>query len=233
MRTRGVMISPAVRWPNSTERSISSAVSASRVPWSAERAISEASSVDERADRSSSCGSMPRARTMALAEPLSSLIGQVFTVVKKRMKPCVARAVSIGLAIARFLGTSSPKIIVSVVPRASPMPMASGWTTLVGHAGGFQRRRDQVGDRRLGQEADGQVGDRDADLGPGELGRQRPQRDQHSLGAGVTLGRELLDLGPVDGHERELRRHEHAARGDQQQRDRQQDPRGHRSSRPG
>ena len=82
VRTRGVMISPAVRWPNSTDRSISSAVSASRVPWSAERAISDASSVDERADRSSSCGSMPRARTIALAEPLSSLIGQVFTVVK-------------------------------------------------------------------------------------------------------------------------------------------------------
>ena len=59
VRTRGVMISPAVRGPNSTERSISSAVSASRVPWSAERAISEASSVEERAERSSSCGSMP------------------------------------------------------------------------------------------------------------------------------------------------------------------------------
>ena len=58
------------------------------------------------------------------------------------------------------------------------------------------------------------------------------QRGQHPLGPGVTLSRELLDLGPVDGHERELRRHEHAAGGDQQQRDRQQDPRGHRSSRP-
>jgi hypothetical protein len=69
------MISPAVRDPNSTDRSISSAVSASRVPWSAERAISEASSVEERADRSSSCGSIPSARTIALAEPLRSRIG--------------------------------------------------------------------------------------------------------------------------------------------------------------
>ena len=61
MRTRGVMISPAVREPNSTDRSISSAVSGSRVPTDAERAISEASSVELRAERSSSCGSMPEA----------------------------------------------------------------------------------------------------------------------------------------------------------------------------
>ena len=73
MRTRGVMISPAVRVPNSTDRSISSAVSTSRVPRSAERWMSEASSVELRAERSSSCGSMPRRRTNALAEPLSTL----------------------------------------------------------------------------------------------------------------------------------------------------------------
>ena len=76
VRTRGVMISPAVRLPNSTERSISSAVSGSSVPSSAEREMREASSVDERAERSSSCGSIPSRRTIALAEPLSSRIGQ-------------------------------------------------------------------------------------------------------------------------------------------------------------
>ena len=75
VRTRGVMISPAVRVPNSTERSISSAVSGSRVPSSAEREISEASSVDDRAERSSSWGSIPSRRTIALAEPLSTRIG--------------------------------------------------------------------------------------------------------------------------------------------------------------
>ena len=104
VRTRGVMISPAVRVPNSTERSISSAVSASSVPSSAEREIREASSVDERADRSSSCGSMPSRRTIALAEPLRIRIGRRITAVKMRWKPWVARAVSIGLAIARFFG---------------------------------------------------------------------------------------------------------------------------------
>ena len=110
------MISPAVREPNSTERSISSAVSASRVPWSAERWISEASSVELRAERSSSCGSMPSRRTKALAEPLSIRIGIRLTAVKPRWKRWVARAISIGLASARFLGTSSPKIIVRTVP---------------------------------------------------------------------------------------------------------------------
>ena len=37
-----------------------------------------------------------------------------------------------------------------------------------------------VGDRRLGEEADGQVGDGDADLGAGELGRQRAQGLLHA-----------------------------------------------------
>ena len=86
VRTRGVMISPAVRVPNSTLRSISSAVSASRVPWSAERWISEASSSELRAERSSSCGSMPSRRTNALAEPLSTRIGHLVTAVKPRME---------------------------------------------------------------------------------------------------------------------------------------------------
>ena len=56
----------------------------------------------------------------------------MLTVVKSRMKRWVARAVSIGLAMARFLGTSSPKIIVSVVPIARPRPMASGTHHVLG-----------------------------------------------------------------------------------------------------
>ncbi len=126
LRTRGVMISPAVRVPNSTERSISSAVSTSSVPRLAERWISDASSVELRAERSSSCGSMPRRRTNALAEPFSTLIGPRAIAVNARWKRWVARATSIGFASARFLGTSSPKIIVRKVPRARPMPTAIG-----------------------------------------------------------------------------------------------------------
>ncbi len=107
---------------------MSSAVSGSRVPWSADRWISEASSAELRADRSSSWGSMPRRRTSALAEPLSPPMIGLFTAVNPRMKPWVARAVPSGSAIARFLGTSSPKIIVSAVDRVSAMPIATGVT---------------------------------------------------------------------------------------------------------
>ena len=132
VRTRGVMISPAVRVPNSTERSTSSAVSASRVPWSADRCTSEASSCELRAERSSSCGSMPRRRTIALADPLSARMGPRVRAVKPRMKPWVLRAVWSGRAMAMFLGTISPKIIVTTVPRTRPSASASGVTTLSG-----------------------------------------------------------------------------------------------------
>ena len=44
-----------------------------------------------------------------------------------------------------------------------------------------QRAVDQLGDGRLGEEADRQVGDGDADLGAGELGRQRAQRQLDAL----------------------------------------------------
>ena len=165
MRTRGVMISPAVRVPNSTDRSISSAVSASRVPSSADREISEASSVDDRAERSSSWGSIPRRRTIALAEPLSTRIGPRITAVKRRWKPCVARAVSIGRAIARFLGTSSAKIIVTSELTVRPIATATGATALSGSPAARSGPPISCGDGRLGEEADGQVGDRDADLG--------------------------------------------------------------------
>jgi hypothetical protein len=122
------MISPAVRVPNSTERSISSAVSGSSVPTEAEREMREASSVELRADRSSSCGSRPSLRTAALAEPLRNRIGTRLTAVKPRMNRWVARAVCIGLAMARFFGTSSPKIIVRKVPSVRPIAVATGRT---------------------------------------------------------------------------------------------------------
>ena len=126
--TRGVMISLAVRLPNSTERSISSAVSGSSVPESADREIREASSVEERADRSSSCGSMPSRRTIALADPLSRRIGSRMIAVNMRWKPWVARAVSIGRAIARFLGTSSANTMVTSELTVSPIATATGLT---------------------------------------------------------------------------------------------------------
>ena len=141
VRTRGVMISPAVRVPNSTDRSISSAVSVSSVPCSADRCASDASSAELLADRSSSCGSSPRRRTSALAEPLSSRIGTRFTDVKVRWTSWVARATCMGRAIARFFGTSSPKIIVSPALRVSAIVTETTRTAPLGVPGPRAARR--------------------------------------------------------------------------------------------
>ncbi len=97
----------------------------------------------------------------------------------------------------------------------------------LGQSGGRQRRVDQVGDGGLGQEADGQVGDRDADLGAGQLGGQRAQGELDALGAVVAVSGGALDSGTVDGHEGELRGHEQPAGGDQRQRHEQQHDGGH------
>jgi hypothetical protein len=99
-----------VRWT-------SEAVSSARAPSSAERLTSTESSSALRAEPSSSCGSMPRARTTALALPLNSRMGRRRTELKMRWKPTTSFAVRSGWAIAMFLGTSSPKIIVMPVAR--------------------------------------------------------------------------------------------------------------------
>ena len=143
------------------------------------------------------------------------------------MKPWVVRAVSSGRAMAMFLGTISPKIIVTTVPRARPSAERERRDDALGHAGRGQRAVDEVGDRRLGQETDGQVGHGDADLGAGELGRQRAQRELDAAGALVTRGGGALDAGPVDGDEGELGGDEQAAGGHERQRDEQEQEGGH------
>ena len=85
----------------------------------------------------------------------------------------------------------------------------------LGHPERGHRAGQQGGHGRLGQEADQQVGDRDPELGAGELGGQPAQRRQHAAGGPVAALGGPLDRGPVDGHERELRRDEHPA-GDHQ-----------------
>ena len=129
--------------------------------------------------------------------------------------------------MAMFLGTISPKIIVTTVPRTRPSASASGRDHALGHAGRRQRVVDEVGDRRLGEEADGQVGHGDADLGAGELRRQRAERQLDAAGALVTGGRGALDAGPVDGDEGELGGHEQAAGGHEGQRHEQEQEGGH------
>ena len=143
------------------------------------------------------------------------------------MKPCVVRAVCSGRAMAMFLGTISPKIIVTTVPTARPRPSDSGVTTPSGSPADVSGPSMQVGDRRLGEEADGQVGDGDADLGAGELGGQRPQRELYAAGALVALGGGALDARSVDRDEGELGRDEETTGGHEGQRDEQQQEGGH------
>ncbi len=82
--TRGVRTSAAVRSPKAMLRATSSAVSSSMAPFWADRSTSDRSSIGERAERSSSCGSTPTQRRMALAVPLSARMGHAIARVNHR-----------------------------------------------------------------------------------------------------------------------------------------------------
>ena len=73
------------------------------------------SSLADRADRSSSWGSMPNARTIRLALPLLAAMSGRATVLNTRCGPATVRATAIGREIAQFLGMSSPTTICSTV----------------------------------------------------------------------------------------------------------------------
>ena len=128
IRVRGVMISSARRSPNASDRCSSVAVSGASVPCCAERPTSDISSSGERADASSSWGSMPIRRRIPFADSLKSAIAGRFTVVNPRMNPWTALAVCSGSATARFWGTSSPRTIVTAVARISAIVTATPWT---------------------------------------------------------------------------------------------------------
>ncbi len=128
-RTRGVISSPAVRSPNRNDRPSSTAVPWSRVPCSADVRTRAPSSSGDRAEASSSTGSTPRRRTSQFAELFIQLINQRKTAENPAWMPTTSRAVSSGLAIARFFGTSSPNTIDNAVAiaraRASETPAAT------------------------------------------------------------------------------------------------------------
>ena len=123
-RTRGVMRSSATRSVKRSERSSSVAVPSSSVPRSALARTRELSSPGERAERSSSAGSTPSLRTMALAMALSALISQRNACANPLCSQTTARAVRSGSAIARFLGTSSPNTMDSAVASTSASTVA-------------------------------------------------------------------------------------------------------------
>ncbi|CAM5678086.1 hypothetical protein SPURM210S_02544 [Streptomyces purpurascens] len=92
----------------------------------------------------------------------------------------------------------------------------------------LQRPGDQRGDRRLGEHADDQVRDGDAELRPGQLERQAPYGLQRALRAPLAALHRLLQLGALDRGEGELGRHEGAAGEREQDRRQKEEHFGHR-----
>ena len=125
------------------------------------------------------------------------------------------RATGSGRAIARFFGNSSPKSICTTVAnsraRTAPMPML----TPVGIPMPPSMRAQRLADERLGDVADEQPGDGDAQLGAGQHERGAPGDRQRPLRGGVTGGGPGAELRAVDRHVGELLGHEVAGdRGD-------------------
>ena len=110
----------------------------------------------------------------------------------------------------------------------SAIVTATGWTAPLGTPSAVERLVDQLGDRGLGEVADGQVGDRDADLGTRQLGGERAQSALDTDRARIALGGGLVDLAPVDRDEGELGGDEDPAGGDEQKSRPEEDPLGQR-----
>ena len=119
--------------PNRSDRSTSVAVARSSEPAVAEVRTSDTSSWGERAERSSSAGSMPSRRRIQLAVPLVILINGVVAIENSSCGPATTRAVASGLATARYWATSSPNTIDTEVAissaSASAMPSAKSLVT--------------------------------------------------------------------------------------------------------
>ena len=117
---------------------------------------------------------MPSRRTIQLAVPLRPLITGVKSSREHHLRSRRPRAVGIGLAMARFLGTSSPKIIDSEVAITSASDQRDAAAPVAGHARARRDRRDEPRQHGFGEVAGDQRGDRDAQLRAGQLERQRP-----------------------------------------------------------
>ena len=180
----------------------------SRVPCWALVRTSELSSRGERAERSSSAGSTPSRRTIALAEAFSPVISQRNAPANPACSQTTARAVRSGPAMARFFGTSSPNTMDSVVASTRASTVAVPAATAVGQPEGGQPGPEQLGDGRFGDVAGGQRGQGDPELAAGQLERQAAVRALHGVRAAVAdLGDVRVDLAALQRGERELRGH--------------------------
>ena len=170
-RDRGVITSAAVWSAKPRDAVTSRAVLRSRVPASAEERTSEASSAGLRAAESSSCGSMPSASNVRLATPLSRRIIGFIAMPNQRTGAAATFAVARGSDTARVLGTISPTIIENTVA----MSMAS--TEATDEAVDSDSPSDCSGPISsapidgLGDEAEHQGGQGDAELARRQLGR--------------------------------------------------------------
>ena len=206
-RTRGVMRSSATRSVKRSERSSRVAVPSSSVPCSALARTSELSSPGERAERSSSAGSTPSLRTMALAMALSALISQRNAYANPLCSQTTARAVRSGSAIARFWGTSSPNTIDSAVASTQREHGGGGGRRALGEAERGEAGHEQGGDRGLGDVAGDQRGDRDEELAGRQLEGQGAVGALHDAGLAVApCGDVRVDLTALQRGERELGR---------------------------
>ena len=134
----------------------------------------------------------------------------------------MALAVTIGLASARFLGTSSPKIMVTTVPNSSPIAAAIGVTAPCGtpsRSSGPSMRSETAGSARKPMARLVTV---IPTWAPESWVESDAQRPLEPLRPGVARGGLLLDLGAVDGDEGELGRDEESARRDECEREREQ-----------
>lgn len=86
-----------------------------------------------------------------------------------------------------------------------------------GEARGREGAVEQLGERGLGEHADDEGGDGDAELGAGELEGQLPQGADDGAGAAVARRGSAFGVRPVHGHETELGRHEEAVGEDEKE----------------
>ena len=124
-RPRSVMTSAAHRRDMRIELVNREAVDVSKVPSSALCSTRAASSPAERADEISSRGSIPMRLSTQLAVPPRTQMTGANTVVNAIWKGTTARAVSMGWASARFLGTSSPKSMEKTLMNAAAAKAAT------------------------------------------------------------------------------------------------------------
>ena len=208
--SRGVITSSAVCRLNTRVRESSVAVSRSRLPARAERRTSDRSSSAVRAEDSSSFGSMPKARRMALAVLLSSRTAGLNTAVKRDLeRDARAWPSRSGSASAKFFGTSSPMIMeISVAITTADDGGDARPTATGGDPGSGQYRPQQAAERRFHRETGEQRGEGDAQLRAGEVGRGDLERTdgpgQAALAAflpGLEIRTVEVDQGELGGDE--------------------------------